>query len=184
MAHRLPRHAPAAPTSPGRVMTKWTKPAATASPNSMHTGRSPARSVSTMAMNPASKPALGDFFNSLLVVLRNRRLFRLARRSDRETLRLPQEAQDVATSGAGRGRRKGRLMILGLSTSTFTLVHVVLSLVGILSGLLVLIGMFGARRRPGWTALFLATTILTSVSGFFFPSANFGPSLVVGVISL
>ncbi len=75
-------------------------------------------------------------------------------------------------------------MILGLSTSTFTLVHVVLSLVGILSGLLVLIGMFGARRRPGWTALFLATTILTSVSGFFFPSANFGPSLVVGVISL
>src|SRR6266851_8783514 len=66
MAHRLPRHAPAAPTSPGRVMTKWTKPAATASPNSMHTGRSPARSVSTMAMNPASKPALGDFFNSLL----------------------------------------------------------------------------------------------------------------------
>src|SRR5713226_974028 len=69
MAHRLPRHAPAAPTSPGRVMTKWTKPAATASPNSMHTGRSPARSVSTMAMNPASKPALGDFFNSLLAPL-------------------------------------------------------------------------------------------------------------------
>ncbi|HEX9490079.1 MAG TPA: hypothetical protein VF930_07325, partial [Stellaceae bacterium] len=75
-------------------------------------------------------------------------------------------------------------MILGLSTSTFTLVHVILSLVGILSGLLVLIGMFGARRRPGWTALFFATTILTSVSGFFFPSASFGPPHVVGIISL
>ena len=75
-------------------------------------------------------------------------------------------------------------MILGLSTSTFTLVHVVLSLIGILSGLIVLFGMFGARRRPGWTALFLATTILTSVSGFFFPSASFGPPHVVDVISL
>jgi uncharacterized membrane protein SirB2 len=75
-------------------------------------------------------------------------------------------------------------MILGMSTSTFTIVHVALSLVGIVSGLLVLIGMFDAKRRPGWTALFLVTTILTSVSGFFFPSASFGPSHMVGVISL
>lgn len=75
-------------------------------------------------------------------------------------------------------------MILGLSTATFTLLHVALSLIGILSGLLVLVGMFGAERRPGWTALFLLTTILTSVSGFFFPSTSFGPPHVVGVISL
>src|SRR5260221_3256106 len=59
---------PAAPTSPGRVTTKWTKPAATALQNLTMTARSPARSASIMAMNPASKPALGDFFNSLLAL--------------------------------------------------------------------------------------------------------------------
>ena len=75
-------------------------------------------------------------------------------------------------------------MILGLSTSTFTLVHVVLSLVGILSGILVLVGMLAAKRRPGWTLLFLATTIATSVSGFLFPSESFGPAHIVGVLSL
>jgi uncharacterized membrane protein SirB2 len=75
-------------------------------------------------------------------------------------------------------------MILGLSTPVFTLVHVVLSLVGMLSGLFVLIGMLGAQRRPGWTALFLLTTIATSVSGFFFPSDSFGPAHIVGVLSL
>ena len=75
-------------------------------------------------------------------------------------------------------------MILGLSTSTFTLMHVILSLVGILSGLLVLVGMLAAKRRPGWTLLFLATMIGTSVSGFFFPSDSFGPAHIVGVLSL
>jgi len=75
-------------------------------------------------------------------------------------------------------------MILGMSTSTFTLVHVVLSLIGILSGLLVVIGTLGAKRRTGWTALFLATTVLTSVTGFFFPRDQLLPSHIVGVISL
>lgn len=75
-------------------------------------------------------------------------------------------------------------MILGLSTATFTLLHVVSSLIGILSGLLVLVGMLAAKRQPGWTLLFLATTIATSVSGFFFPADSFGPSHVVGVLSL
>ncbi|HJT08168.1 MAG TPA: hypothetical protein VJ747_14645 [Stellaceae bacterium] len=75
-------------------------------------------------------------------------------------------------------------MILGLSTSLFTLVHVALSLIGIFSGLFVLIGMLAAQRRPSWTALFLLSTIATSVSGFFFPSDNFGPAHIVGVLSL
>jgi hypothetical protein len=75
-------------------------------------------------------------------------------------------------------------MILGLSTPTFTLLHVVLSLVAILSGLHVLVGMLGAKRRPTWTALFLATTIATSVSGFFFPADSFGPAHSVGALSL
>ena len=71
-----------------------------------------------------------------------------------------------------------------MSTSTFTSVHVIISLVGILSGFIVLVGMLGARRPGGWTAVFLATTVLTSVTGFFFPSASFGAPQVIGVISL
>jgi hypothetical protein len=74
-------------------------------------------------------------------------------------------------------------MILGMSTSTFTLLHVVLSLVGIFSGVVVLFDLLGARRRDGWTAVFLATTVLTSVTGFFF-HASFGPPHVIGAISL
>jgi hypothetical protein len=75
-------------------------------------------------------------------------------------------------------------MILGLSTSNFTLVHVVISLVGIASGLVVLLGMLAAKRLDGWTALFLATTVLTSVTGFFFPADRLLPSHIVGIISL
>jgi hypothetical protein len=75
-------------------------------------------------------------------------------------------------------------MILGLSTSTFTTVHVIISLIGILSGIVVVLGWLGGKRSEGWTALFLATTVLTSVTGFFFHSASFGPPHVVGVISL
>src|ERR1700674_5629729 len=75
-------------------------------------------------------------------------------------------------------------MILGMSTSTFTAVHVVLSLIGIFTGVVVLLGMLGAKRLDGLTTVFLATTVLTSVTGFFFHSASFGPPHVVGVISL
>jgi hypothetical protein len=75
-------------------------------------------------------------------------------------------------------------MILGMSTSTFTLVHVVLSLVGIFAGLVVVLGMFGSKRLDRWTALFLATTVLTSVTGFFFPFDKILPSHIVGMISL
>ena len=75
-------------------------------------------------------------------------------------------------------------MILGMSTSTFTLVHVVLSLIGIFAGAIVLFGMFSSKRLNGWTALFLASTVLTSVTGFFFPRDHLLPSHVVGIISL
>lgn len=75
-------------------------------------------------------------------------------------------------------------MILGMSTSTFTLVHVVLSLVGIFTGLVVLFGMFGSKKLDGWTAVFLATTVLTSVTGFPFPRDHILPSHIVGIISL
>jgi uncharacterized membrane protein SirB2 len=75
-------------------------------------------------------------------------------------------------------------MILGMSTATFTLVHVVLSLVGIFAGLIALFGMFASKKLEGWTALFLATTVLTSVTGFPFPRDHILPSHIVGVISL
>jgi hypothetical protein len=75
-------------------------------------------------------------------------------------------------------------MILGMSTSTFTTLHVIISLIGIASGLVVLFGMFGSNRLSGWTAIFLLTTILTSVTGFFFPVVGLDPARIVGFISL
>jgi hypothetical protein len=78
----------------------------------------------------------------------------------------------------------GLPMILGMSAPAFTLLHVVLSLVGIFTGLVVVFGMFGSHRLKGWTGVFLATTALTSVTGFFFPTEHIMPSHVVGAISL
>jgi len=75
-------------------------------------------------------------------------------------------------------------MILGMSVSTFTLVHVLLSLIGIFTGLVVVYGFLKGRLLNGWNGLFLVTTILTSVTGFLFHSAQFGPPHFVGIISL
>ncbi|HWF48055.1 MAG TPA: hypothetical protein VG168_13690 [Bryobacteraceae bacterium] len=66
----------------------------------------------------------------------------------------------------------------------FTIFHVVLSLVGIGSGLVVLFGLLTSRRFDGWTLLFLATTAATSVTGFLFPFHRFLPSHAVGILSL
>jgi len=75
-------------------------------------------------------------------------------------------------------------MVLGMSLSTFTLVHVIISLVAIASGFIVMFGLLGSNRMSGMTALFLATTILTSVTGFFFPFTQLLPSHIVGILSL
>jgi hypothetical protein len=75
-------------------------------------------------------------------------------------------------------------MILGMSISTFTTVHVLLSLVGLASGVVFAIGMLAGKPGAGWTALFLATTLLTTLTGFLFPISAITPALVVGVISL
>ncbi len=75
-------------------------------------------------------------------------------------------------------------MILGMSLPTFTLLHVVISLVAIAAGVIVLLGMLGSNRLAGWTALFLATTVLTSATGFLFPFTRLLPSHIVGIISL
>jgi hypothetical protein len=75
-------------------------------------------------------------------------------------------------------------MILGMSLQTFTLLHVIITLIAIVSGLVVLFGMLGSHRLPALTALFLLTTVLTSVTGFMFPIKGFTPALGVGFISM
>jgi hypothetical protein len=75
-------------------------------------------------------------------------------------------------------------MILGMSLETFTFVHVVISLVGIMTGFIVIAVMLQNGPIAGWNAFFLVSTILTSVTGFFFPIKAFGPPHVVGAISL
>jgi hypothetical protein len=75
-------------------------------------------------------------------------------------------------------------MIFGMTTSTYTLVHVVISLVGILSGFVVMFGLLSGKALNGWTAIFLATTVATSVTGFGFPFDHLEPPHIVGLISL
>jgi hypothetical protein len=75
-------------------------------------------------------------------------------------------------------------MILGMSTSAFTLLHVLISLVGIGSGLVVMYGFLNSKRLDRWTAVFLATTVATSVTGFLFPFHQLLPSHEVGILSL
>jgi hypothetical protein len=75
-------------------------------------------------------------------------------------------------------------MILGMSTSAFTTLHVVISLIGIASGFIVVFGLIGGKRTPMWTMLFLVTTVLTSVTGFLFPYKGITPGIVIGILSL
>lgn len=75
-------------------------------------------------------------------------------------------------------------MVWGLTLETFTLIHVVLSLVGIASGIAVMLGLLTAKMHGVWTGLFLSTTVATSVTGFGFPVDHVLPSHVVGIISL
>lgn len=75
-------------------------------------------------------------------------------------------------------------MIFGMTTATYTLIHVIISLIGIGSGLVVMYGMLTGKKLDGWTALFLTTTVLTSVTGFGFPFKGVTPAINLGVISL
>jgi len=75
-------------------------------------------------------------------------------------------------------------MILGMSVAAFTQFHVIISLIGIASGIVVLLAMLGANRVPALTAVFLLTTVATSVTGFMFHFAAFGPPEIIGALSL
>jgi len=74
-----------------------------------------------------------------------------------------------------------------MSLATFTTVHVIISLIAIVSGILVMFGILGSSRMPGLTAIFLLFTILTSATGFLIPplmSEKLLPSHMIGILSL
>ena len=75
-------------------------------------------------------------------------------------------------------------MVFGMSLATYTTVHVVISLIGIASGLIVLGGLLGGKLSTPWNGLFLVTTVLTSVTGFGFPNTKVTPGIILGVLSL
>jgi hypothetical protein len=78
-------------------------------------------------------------------------------------------------------------MILDMNLATLTTVHVIISLIAIVAGLVVMFGMLGSKRMPGLTATFLVFTILTSASGLLIPPLLFEkplPSHIIGILSL
>ena len=78
-------------------------------------------------------------------------------------------------------------MILGMSLSTFVTVHVIISLIAIVAGIIVMFGLLTSNSMPGLTAIFLLFTILTSATGFLIPplvSEKLLPSHMVGALSL
>jgi len=75
-------------------------------------------------------------------------------------------------------------MVLGMTLETYTKLHVVISLIGIVSGLVVVFGMLNRQLRDGWTSIFVWSTVLTSVTGFGFPFDHLLPSHKVGIVSL
>jgi len=75
-------------------------------------------------------------------------------------------------------------MILGMSIPIFTIIHVIISLIGIATGFIVLYGLISGKLLTPWNGIFLLFTILTSVTGFFFPNSKITPGIVIGVLSL
>jgi hypothetical protein len=75
-------------------------------------------------------------------------------------------------------------MILGLSLAQFTFLHVFLSLIGIGAGIFIIYGLLNSLRLGILTALFLVTTVLTSVTGFLFPFNGITPGIILGILSM
>jgi hypothetical protein len=71
-----------------------------------------------------------------------------------------------------------------MSLATFTMVHVIISLIAIVAGIVVTFGMLGSQRQPGLTAIFLLFTILTNATGFLFPFKQLMPSYIIAALSL
>jgi len=75
-------------------------------------------------------------------------------------------------------------MVLGMSIGTYTILHVILSLIGIGSGFIVLFGLIKGKLLTPWNAVFLVTTILTSLTGFGFPNTKVTPGIILGILSM
>jgi hypothetical protein len=75
-------------------------------------------------------------------------------------------------------------MTLGLSLSAFTTLHVIISLIAIVAGLIVMFGMLGPYHSGGLAAIFLLFTVLTSVTGFMFPFNGVTPGILIGILSV
>src|SRR5580693_5484159 len=71
-----------------------------------------------------------------------------------------------------------------MDSQAFTLFHVVVSLAGIGFGCAAVYGLLSANLKGPVTLLFLATTALTSLTGFFFHRDHILPSHVVGAVCL
>ncbi len=74
-------------------------------------------------------------------------------------------------------------MVLGLSIGAFTALHVIISLIAIAAGMVVLFGMIRGTRMAGLTAIFLATTVATTLTGFLFPITALTPALLTGIVT-
>src|SRR5436309_1864079 len=66
----------------------------------------------------------------------------------------------------------------------YTVIHTLISLIAIFTGLIVLFRMIGGERLDGWTKWFLSTAVATTITGFFFPFHGFTPAIGLGIISL
>ena len=66
----------------------------------------------------------------------------------------------------------------------YTIIHVIISLIGIFTGIVVLFGLLAGKRLDSWTKWFLMTMVLTSVTGFFFPFHGFTPAIALGIMSV
>ena len=75
-------------------------------------------------------------------------------------------------------------MILGMSLSTYTILHVLISLIAIGTGFIVLYGFINGKLLSPWNAIFLVTTVLTSLTGFAFPNTKVTPGIILGVLSM
>src|SRR5579864_4583829 len=73
-------------------------------------------------------------------------------------------------------------MVLGMSLATFTIIHVLISLIG--TGLIVLFGLLNGKLLSPWNGIFLLFTILTSVTGFMYPYEKISPGIILGILSM
>src|SRR5436305_11172586 len=67
---------------------------------------------------------------------------------------------------------------------TYTIIHILISLVAIFTGVVVLLGMLASKRLDNWTKWFFITAVATTITGFFFPFHGFTPAIGLGIISL